>query len=107
MCLCLRDIHYTYTISVCVYELKRCLFDWSECEKLLFIWAERDDGRGEEAGSPEGAGRSGERGGQETSDRTERRATDPEVSERGEKRRRRDDGIIIGGIWETRMRGGW
>lgn len=52
-------------------------------------WTERNDGRGEKAGPPAGAGRTGERGGQAASHRTEGRTAGSEVSQHGQM----DEGI--------------
>lgn len=51
-------------------------------QSSLSLTAERDDGRGEEASPPEGAGQPPERRSQAASDGAEGGAADPEVSAR-------------------------
>lgn len=88
------QVHATHLYSACVFfsffffppvlsfsGLRRALPRFrGVAQSSLSLPAERDDGGGEEASPPEGAGQSLERRSQAAPDRAEGRAADPEVS---------------------------
>lgn len=84
-----ESMSHIRTLHVC-FSFSHSFLFWLEtrcpprfravAQSSLSLAAERDDGGGEEASPPEGAGQSPERGSQAASDRAEGGAADPEVS---------------------------